>query len=82
MPFFHLIKIVVDVSKVVSDIWLVLQSAAFRCLPFFAYFICFLLVLFYCIIATEGDQRMVLLLSADSFFSVPNSSLASQKFSS
>ena len=34
----------VDVSKVVSDICLILQSAAFRCLPFSADFICLFVV--------------------------------------
>ena len=55
---------------------LLLSAASLSLLISFVY----LLFLFCCILATESDDHMVLLLSADSFFSVPNSSLASQKF--
>ena len=81
MLFFHLIKLGFDVSKVVSGIWLLLQFAAFRCLPFFLIIsFVYLLFLFCCILATEEDDHTVLLLSAVCIFLPPNCYLASQKF--
>ena len=46
MLFLHLIKLVVDVSKIVSGIWLILQFVAFSAsrFSFFTYFICLFVV--------------------------------------
>ena len=80
MLFLHLIKLVVDVSKIVSGIWLILQFVAFSAFRFFLLIsFVYLLFLFLCILATEDKDHMVLQLSAVSLFVLPISYFASQK---
>ena len=81
MLFLNLVKLVVDVSEVVSCLAHT-PVCCVQCLPFFLLFsFVYLLFLFCCILATEDDDHMVLL-SADCYLFPPNSYLASQKFPS